>query len=106
MKLKEFLEEGEIKKYTTKDKILFERLQNLEIKYKEYKEKYDEIQKNEENQGQNISKCKRLELSGGEKSIFSILIIMALQKCDPAPFYVFDEFDADLDPNYIQQIAQ
>ena len=42
-------------------------------------------------------KTNRKDLSGGEKSCLAIIILMALQKCDPAPFYIFDEFDAALD---------
>ena len=30
------------------------------------------------------------ELSGGQKTIVAISLIMAIQKCDPAPFYIFD----------------
>lgn len=31
--------------------------------------------------------------------------MMAVQKCQPAPFYILDEFDAALDDNYRQNIA-
>lgn len=50
-------------------------------------------------------KSNRRELSGGEKSCLAILLLMALQKCDPAPFYIFDEFDAALDQHYTAEIA-
>jgi structural maintenance of chromosome 3 (chondroitin sulfate proteoglycan 6) len=30
-------------------------------------------------------------LSGGQKSIVALAFIFAIQKCDPAPFYIFDE---------------
>lgn len=30
----------------------------------------------------------------------ALAIIFALQKCDPAPFYIFDEFDAALDSRF------
>lgn len=36
-------------------------------------------------------------LSGGQKSCVSLALIFAIQKNDPAPFYVFDEVDANLD---------
>ena len=37
------------------------------------------------------------QLSGGQKSLVSLTLIFAIQKCDPAPFYLFDEIDANLD---------
>lgn len=41
------------------------------------------------------------QLSGGQKTIVSLaLIFFAIQRCDPAPFYLFDEADAALDPHY------
>ncbi len=40
----------------------------------------------------------RLEaLSGGEKSLASLAFILALQRYDPSPLYVFDEVDQSLD---------
>jgi hypothetical protein len=30
-------------------------------------------------------------LSGGQKSVVALAFIFAIQKCDPAPFYIFDE---------------
>ena len=44
--------------------------------------------------------------SGGEKTVVAIAIIMALQRCSPSPFYVFDEIDAALDSKYVRKIAQ
>ena len=37
------------------------------------------------------------QLSGGQKSIVALALIFAIQRCDPAPFYLFDEIDAALD---------
>lgn len=31
--------------------------------------------------------------------------MFAIQKCDPAPFYLFDEIDANLDPQYRTAVA-
>lgn len=31
------------------------------------------------------------QLSGGQKSLVALALIFAIQKCDPAPFYLFDE---------------
>mmetsp|Transcript_51571 Transcript_51571/g.122163 ORF Transcript_51571/g.122163 Transcript_51571/m.122163 type:complete len:1202 (+) Transcript_51571:76-3681(+) len=44
-------------------------------------------------------------LSGGQKSVVALAIIFAIQKCDPAPFYLFDEVDANLDPMYRAAVA-
>lgn len=37
------------------------------------------------------------QLSGGQKSLCALALIFAIQQCDPAPFYLFDEVDANLD---------
>uniref|UniRef100_A0A6U4NQC6 Structural maintenance of chromosomes protein n=2 Tax=Hemiselmis andersenii TaxID=464988 RepID=A0A6U4NQC6_HEMAN len=44
-------------------------------------------------------------LSGGQKTVVALAIIFAIQKCDPAPFYLFDEVDANLDPMYRLAVA-
>tara|TARA_B100000795_G_C22728030_1_gene410227 strand:+ start:13 stop:1119 length:1107 start_codon:yes stop_codon:yes gene_type:complete len=36
-------------------------------------------------------------LSGGQKDIVALALILAIQRCDPGPFYLFDELDAALD---------
>lgn len=41
------------------------------------------------------------QLSGGQKSLCALALIFAIQQCDPAPFYLFDEVDANLDGIYI-----
>ena len=45
------------------------------------------------------------QLSGGQKSVVALTFILALQRCDPAPFYLFDEVDAALDPDYRGAVA-
>ena len=35
----------------------------------------------------------------------ALTIIFAIQRCDPAPFYLFDEVDANLDPMYRGAVA-
>nr|CAH7720080.1 unnamed protein product [Callosobruchus chinensis] len=45
------------------------------------------------------------QLSGGQKSIVALAMIFAIQKCDPAPFYLFDEIDQALDPEHREAVA-
>jgi structural maintenance of chromosome 3 (chondroitin sulfate proteoglycan 6) len=33
-------------------------------------------------------------------------LVFAIQQCDPAPFYLFDEIDANLDAQYRTSVAQ
>lgn len=46
------------------------------------------------------------QLSGGQKSIVALALVFAIQRCDPAPFYLFDEIDAALDPVARGAVAQ
>lgn len=46
------------------------------------------------------------QLSGGQKSLCALTLIFAIQQCDPAPFYLFDEIDANLDAQYRTAVAQ
>lgn len=57
------------------------------------------------NQSKNSVKQQMSTLSPGQKTIISISVILALQKCYPSPFYCFDEIDADLDNVYLKTIA-
>ncbi|KAH7970016.1 hypothetical protein HPB52_023905 [Rhipicephalus sanguineus] len=43
--------------------------------------------------------------SGGQQTVLALCFILALQKCDPAPFYIFDEVDACLDAQHRQCLA-
>ena len=45
------------------------------------------------------------QLSGGQKAVVALAFILAIQRCDPAPFYLFDEVDAALDPEFRTAIA-
>ncbi|OUT20567.1 hypothetical protein CAS74_004228 [Pichia kudriavzevii] len=48
----------------------------------------------------------RLEqLSGGQKTVCALSLILAIQSCDPAPFYLFDEIDSNLDAQYRTAVA-
>lgn len=45
------------------------------------------------------------QLSGGQKSLVALAMVFAIQKCDPAPFYLFDEIDANLDADRRTAVA-
>jgi len=45
------------------------------------------------------------QLSGGQKSLVALALIFAIQRCDPAPFYLFDELDQALDSTYRAAVA-
>jgi structural maintenance of chromosome 3 (chondroitin sulfate proteoglycan 6) len=45
------------------------------------------------------------QLSGGQKTVVALSLIFAIQKCDPSPFYFFDEVDSALDPVYRTAVA-
>lgn len=45
------------------------------------------------------------QLSGGQKTLVALTLIFAIQRCDPAPFYLFDEIDQALDPQYRKAVA-
>lgn len=39
------------------------------------------------------------QLSGGQKALVALALIFSIQRCDPAPFYLFDEVD-QVGPSY------
>jgi structural maintenance of chromosome 3 (chondroitin sulfate proteoglycan 6) len=45
------------------------------------------------------------QLSGGQQSIVALSLIFAIQKCDPSPFYLFDEIDSNLDTVHREKVA-
>lgn len=46
------------------------------------------------------------QLSGGQRTVTSLSLIFAIQQCDRAPFYIFDEIDPALDDRYRNAIAE
>ena len=47
-----------------------------------------------------------VELSGGQRSLIALSLIMALLQFKPAPMYILDEVDAALDLSHTQNIGQ
>jgi structural maintenance of chromosome 3 (chondroitin sulfate proteoglycan 6) len=45
------------------------------------------------------------QLSGGQKALVAMALIFAIQRCDPAPFYLFDELDQALDATHRAAVA-
>jgi len=56
--------------------------------------------------GQNTSFLTMPQLSGGQKTVVAIALIFAIQRLQPAPFYLFDEVDAALDAQYRGAVAR
>ena len=48
---------------------------------------------------------KMRQLSGGQRALVALTLIFAIQRCDPAPFYLFDEIDQALDANHRASVA-
>ncbi|CAD2217012.1 structural maintenance of chromosome 3 (chondroitin sulfate proteoglycan 6) [Angomonas deanei] len=46
------------------------------------------------------------QLSGGQKSLVALALIFSIQRCDPAPFYLFDEIDSALDAEYRTSVSK
>jgi len=46
------------------------------------------------------------QLSGGQKTVVALAMIFAIQRLEPAPFYLFDEVDAALDTQYRTAVAR
>merc|ERR1712048_36429 len=56
--------------------------------------------------GQATSFLTMAQLSGGQKTVVAIALIFAIQRLEPAPFYLFDEIDAALDTQYRTAVAK
>ncbi|KAL0233410.1 hypothetical protein PCE1_001926 [Barthelona sp. PCE] len=46
------------------------------------------------------------ELSGGQRSLLALSLILALLRCSPAPIYILDEVDAALDPSHTSNLGR
>lgn len=46
------------------------------------------------------------QLSGGQQTIVALALIFSIQRCDPFPFYLFDEIDSNLDAAHRTSVAQ
>jgi len=58
---------------------------------------------NKESEGERARSMR--QLSGGQQTVVALSLIFAIQRCDPSPFYVFDEIDAALDQQYRKAVA-
>jgi len=45
-------------------------------------------------------------LSGGQKTVVAVCLILAVHKNDPSPFYIFDEIDANLDVEHCKRVYE
>lgn len=53
-----------------------------------------------------VEKSSLGELSGGQRSLLALSLLLALLKYKPAPLYILDEIDAALDLSHTQKIGQ
>lgn len=54
----------------------------------------------------NVWKSSLTELSGGQRSLIALSLILALLQFNPAPMYILDEVDAALDLSHTQNIGK
>lgn len=54
----------------------------------------------------NVWKESLAELSGGQRSLVALSLILAMLLYKPAPLYILDEVDAALDLSHTQNIGQ
>jgi len=65
----------------------------------------EEADEDEEAQRESDRARDMQQLSGGQQTVVALALIFAIQRCDPSPFYVFDEIDAALDQQYRKAVA-
>ncbi|HCB10625.1 MAG TPA: hypothetical protein DEO94_00380 [Cyanobacteria bacterium UBA11991] len=53
-----------------------------------------------------VTNNKLSALSGGEKALTALALVLSIQKYLPAPFYALDEVDASLDAMNVERIAE
>jgi structural maintenance of chromosome 2 len=53
-----------------------------------------------------VWKTSLTELSGGQRSLIALSLILALLQFNPAPMYILDEIDAALDLSHTQNIGK
>ncbi len=53
-----------------------------------------------------VWKSSLTELSGGQRSLIALSLILALLQFNPAPMYILDEVDAALDLSHTQNIGK
>ena len=53
-----------------------------------------------------ISRVPLRSLSGGERALTALAVVLALQQVNPSPFYVFDEVDAALDDSNVLRFTR
>ena len=53
----------------------------------------------------NVWKQSLLELSGGQRSLVALSLVLSLLRFKPAPVYILDEIDAALDLSHTQNIG-
>lgn len=53
-----------------------------------------------------VQKSSLGELSGGQRSLLALALVLALLKYKPAPLYILDEIDAALDLSHTQRIGK
>ncbi|CAG8623574.1 16866_t:CDS:10, partial [Dentiscutata heterogama] len=97
-------------------------MQKRNIKDQDYREQMEDVDEREDREGGSVDSytgvaikvsfnsktdegLRMQQLSGGQKSLVALTLIFAIQRCDPAPFYLFDEIDAALDAQYRTAVA-
>ncbi|KAJ3224845.1 Structural maintenance of chromosomes protein 3 [Clydaea vesicula] len=91
--------EGDISSSEEEESQSQSQLQNTEI------EKYSGIAINVSFNQKTDEGLRMGQLSGGQKTLVALALIFSIQRCDPAPFYLFDEIDAALDAAYRTSVA-